>query len=161
MKDAFVPLIAAAGAFFAVVVWRVRPVVLWRTRRLASRGAFREVQGRIEAAKSGAERARALCDAGDLLAAHVRSRGSATAMYLRAIRADPGSVEVVERAVATFARRPHALESLLWRQLATARWSESRDATHAALDALRALYDGPLRSPVRARALTNARESLV
>jgi hypothetical protein len=39
-------------------------------------------------------------------------------------------------------------------------WTESREATQAALDALRALYEGPLRNPTRARAMANARDAL-
>ncbi|HZU85719.1 MAG TPA: hypothetical protein VE987_22485 [Polyangiaceae bacterium] len=156
MQDSFVPLIVAAGAFLAGIVWRVRPAV--RTRRRVSREAWRQAQARIEEAPDGPARARALCDAADLAAAQVRGGGRASALYLRAIRSDPGSVEVVARAVAALGRRPHGLETLLWRRLALIPWEQSREATRASLDALRSLYEGPLRSGVRARAIAHARE---
>jgi hypothetical protein len=157
MQDTFVPLIASAGAFLALLLWRVRPLATWRTKKRADREALREAQTRIDAAPEGPERARALCDAADLAAKRVRGRGSAAALYLRAARSDPKSVEVVRRAVAGLARRPRALESLLWRHLATTPWKESRACTATALDALQALYEGPLHNTVRARALANAR----
>ena len=160
MQDAFVPLIASAGAFLAVLVWRVRPRGPWTAKRQASREALREAQGRALTAPDDTERARALCDAADLLAAQVRGRSSAKGLYLRAMRLDPKSVEVIERTVAGLARRPKALESLLWRRLATTQWKESRETTAAVLDALGALYEGPLRNAIRARALHNAREAL-
>jgi hypothetical protein len=159
MQESFVPLTLAAGAFLAVLLWRVRPLVEWTTLRRASREALHEAQARIESAQDGSERARALCDAADLLATQVRGRGSATGLYLRAMRSDPKSVDVVERAVAGLARRPRALESILWRHLATTPWDQSRGAAVAALDALRILYEGPLRNAVRARALANARDA--
>jgi hypothetical protein len=160
MQDSLVPLIVAAGAFLALLLWRVRPVAFWTTKRRVSREALREAWARIEAAPGEPERARALCDAADLLARQVRGRGSATGFYLRAMRSDPKSVEVIERAVAGLARRPRALESILWRHLAIVRWKESSESTRATLDALRALYEGQLRNAVRARALANARETL-
>jgi hypothetical protein len=160
MQDSFVPLIVAAGSFLAVLLWRVRPLVGWRTRHRASREALREARARAESAPDEKERARALCDAADILAAHATTRASALSFYLRAMRLDPTSAETIDRAVAGLARKPRALESLLWRHLAGGPWRPSSDATLAALDGLRALYEGPLRSAIRARALENAREAL-
>jgi hypothetical protein len=160
MQDSFVPLIVAAGCFLAVLVWRVRPLVGWTARRRTSRQALAEARARAELAPDEKERARALCDAADLLAAHAHSRGDATGFYARAIRLDPTSVEIIDRAVAGLARTPRALELVLWRHLASTPWRQSTDATRAALDGLRALYEGPLRSAIRARALENAREVL-
>jgi len=157
MQDAFVPLVASTGAFLTLVLWRVRPLVAWRTKKRANREAMREAQARIEGAPEGPERARALCDAADLVARQVRGRESAAGLYLRAMRSDPRSVDIVRHAVAGLARRPRALESLLWRHLGTVAWTESPDSAAAALDALRELYEGPLRNPARARALANAR----
>src|SRR5208283_5110299 len=123
MQDSFVPLIVSAGAFLVVLLWRVRPLVAWTTKRRASREALRLAQARIAAAPEGAPRAQALCDAADLLARQqVRGPGSAKGLYLRAMRSDPTSVEVIRRAVAGLSRRPRALESLLWRRLASAPW---------------------------------------
>jgi hypothetical protein len=160
MQDAFVPLIASAGAFLVVLLWRVRPLATWRKKRRASREALRAVRDKIERAPDGPTRANALCEAADLAATQVGRRGRASALYLRAMRSDPGSVRVIERAVSGLARRPHALESLLWRRLALAGWRESPEATRATLEALVRLYEGPLRSSVRARALANATRSL-
>lgn len=160
MQDSFFPLIVAAGAFLALLAWRVRPLVVWRTKQRASRQALREARARIQAAPEGPERARALCDAADLVARQVRGRGSAPGLYLRAMRSDPKSVDVLHRAVAGLVRRPRALESLLWRHLAIAPWKESPDGAVAALDALRALYEGPLRNAIRARALAYACDTL-
>ena len=154
MEDWSVPLVIATAAFLALILWRVRPFLGGRSRG-AGREALREVQTRIEAAKTEAERAMALCDAAELMRA-----GEAKGMYLRAMRADSTSATVVERAVAGLANRPRTLESLLWRYLGTRPWSESKDATRAALDALRVLYEGPLRNAVRAKAMAQARDSL-
>lgn len=87
---------------------------------------------------------------------------SASGLYLRAIRSDPTSVDVIERASVALATRPRTLESLLWRHLAVAGpWTgPARPAARASIDRLRTLYEGPLRNAVRARALANALQSL-
>jgi hypothetical protein len=149
------PLIAATAAFLALLLWRVRPRLGWGLGRGLGGKRLRETQARIEDAKTDAEQALALCDAADLMGA-----GSARGMYLRAMRADPSSTAVVGRVVAGLSRRPRTLESLLWRYLGAMPWTESKEATVAALDALRALYEGPLRNAVRARALGHARDAL-
>jgi hypothetical protein len=83
---------------------------------------------------------------------------SARGLFLRAMRADPTSVEVITRARAWLSKRPRALESLLWRHLGGSPWRESREATGAALAALAELYEGPLWNPIRARAVANAHD---
>jgi hypothetical protein len=88
-----------------------------------------------------------------------RGRG-AMAAHLRAVRDEPASVQVVERAVAALSKRPRALEVVLWRHLAAAPWESRREAVLASLDALRSLYEGRRRNQVRARAIANARETL-
>jgi hypothetical protein len=155
MQDWSIPLVVAVAAFLAVLVWRVRPLIAWGRGGPGGRAALREAQARIEAAASEPERALALCDAAGLVGA-----AGARGLYLRAMRADPTSVNVVERAVAGLSRRPRSLESLLWRRLGACAWADSKDASRAALDALRALYEGPLRNAVRARAMANARDLL-
>ncbi len=155
MQEWSLPLTLATGAFLLVLLWRVRPLIPGR-RRGASRDDIRQAQTRIESATSEPERARALCDAAELM-----NTASARAYYLRAFRADPKSVEVIQRATAGLARRPRALESLLWRHLGGSPWRDSPDATRAALDALKALYEGPLRNAARAKALSNARDTLL
>ncbi|HXN30690.1 MAG TPA: hypothetical protein VN894_02470, partial [Polyangiaceae bacterium] len=97
MQDSFAPLIVSAGAFLAVLLWRVRPLVAWRTKQRAEREAIHEALARVDAAPEGTERALALCDAADLLARQVRGPGSAKGLYLRAMRSDPTSVEVIRR----------------------------------------------------------------
>jgi hypothetical protein len=155
MQEWSTPLVLATAAFLAVLLWRVRPLVPGR-RLGASREAILEAHARIENAPNERERARALCDAADLM-----NPGSAKGLYLRAIRTDPSSLEVIDRAVGALARQPRALEGLLWRYLALSSWRDNRDATAVALDALRALYEGRLRNATRARAMANAREALL
>jgi hypothetical protein len=157
------PLVVAAAAFLFVLLWRVRPALpwAWGPRREETRKALREAQLRIESTTDPSARARALCDAADVMARGVRGATSATGLYLRALRTDPKSAEIVARAAAGLAARPRALESLLWRHLGQAPWtSDSREATRLALDTLRVLYEGPLKNSVRARALANARDAL-
>jgi len=122
MQDRSVPLILAAAAFLAVLLWRVRPALSWKQQR-ASRAALRET--------------------------------------LQSLRSDGRSVELVARAVAGLAGRPRRLEAVLWRHLAAVPWTgDSAEAARASLDALRALYEGPLRNAVRARALAHACDAL-
>jgi hypothetical protein len=155
MHEWSIPLVVATSAFLAVLVWRVRPLVAPGTLRGGSRESLREAHARIESATSGTERATALCEAAALVGA-----GGAKALLARAMRAEPTSAEVVDRAAAMLAHRPRALESLLWRRLATTPWTESPAATRAALDHLRVLYEGPLRNAIRARAMAHARDAL-
>jgi hypothetical protein len=154
VEDWSIPLVVATAAFLALLLWRVRPF-FGEGGGGAGREALREAQTRIEAAKTEAERATALCDAADRMRA-----GGAKGMYLRAMRADPASAAIVTRVVAGLSRRPRTLESLLWRYLASRTWTESKEATRAALDALRVLYEGPLKNAVRAKAMAHARDAV-
>src|SRR5579863_4934557 len=159
MQSWSTPLILATAAFLAVLLWRVRPVI--GPRRRASREALRDARARIDSATDEPARAVALCDAADVLAGGLGRGTNATGLYMRALRSDPRSVDVVRRAAAGLARRPRALESLLWRHLAAVPWTgPSREAARTSLEALRALYDRKLRNPVRARALAHALEAL-
>src|SRR5256885_13218151 len=124
MKDPLLPLILSAGAFLAVLVWRVRPLVSWTQRQAEVKSALREAQARIEGTPEGPGRACALCDAADLLARRTGTRRSAAGFYGRALRSDPTSVDVVQRTVAGLGRRPRTLESVLWRHLSIVRWRE-------------------------------------
>jgi hypothetical protein len=73
------------------------------------------------------------------------------------MRASPANGELVERAAKALAKRPHALEGLLWRRLGAEPWSDDRrPAALAALRELGHLYAGPLKNRVRARALEHA-----
>ena len=149
------PLTLATAAFLLVLLWRVRPQVGWGRQRGASRQAVKEARAKVDAATTEPEKAAALCDAAELL-----GPASATAMYLRAVRADPSSPQVIDRAAARLSRRPRLLESVLWRHLASSSWTDTRLASRASLSALVTLYEGPLRDPVRARALAHARDGL-
>ncbi|MGH7270409.1 MAG: hypothetical protein ACREJ3_08255 [Polyangiaceae bacterium] len=154
------PLVAAAAAFLAVLLWRVRPH-LPGGRSRASFDALREARARIEATHEPRARALALCDAADLTVRGPGGTASAAGLYQRAMRTDPTSAEIVVRTVSGLAKRPRRLESLLWRHLAAGPWTgEAADASRAALDALRVLHEGPLKNAVRARALAHARDAL-
>jgi hypothetical protein len=155
MQDWSIPLMVATGAFLLVLLWRVRPLVGWGRQAGATRQALRDAHARIEAAANDADKATALCEAAELLAPT-----SARGFYLRAVRADPASSKVIDRVVAGLGRKPRALESVLWRHLASSAWAGTREATHASLSALISLYEGPLRDPTRAKALSSARDLL-
>lgn len=154
MTDWHIPLVVAAVAFVAFFVWRLRPVVT-SGERVGPK--LREARARIAAAKDDAERARALADAGDLCARGVGRTRNAVAYYLRAMRAQPHSVEIVERAAAALAKRPRALEALAWRRLGSEKWAgEGKEASLAMLRALATAYDRTPKFHVRARALDEA-----
>jgi hypothetical protein len=159
MQASSLALAIATGAFAIMLLWRVRPSL--GAGRRGRRAALKEAQAHIEAAGDDPARALALCDAADLMAARLAGSGSAQALYMRAMRADPSSVEVVSRTVAGLERRPRTLESVLWRHLSAGPWNgPMQTAMLASLDALRSLYEGPLRNGVRARALANLRGAL-
>jgi hypothetical protein len=161
MQDWSVPLTFSTVAFLAWVVWRVRPAVGWGRRRRVSRAEMKQARARIAGARDASARAFALCDAADIMAKTIGGAPSARGLYLRAIRSDPRSTEIVRRAAAGLASRPRTLESLMWRHLALAPWAgDGRFAARASLEVLRGLYEGPLRNPTRARALANARDAL-
>ena len=123
--------------------------------------ALRAAKQRVVAAKTEEERALALCDAGDVAATGLAGTDSAVGYYLRAMRTNPHSAELVARSAKGLARRPRALESLLWRRLGAEPWSGGGEAAaRAALDELARLYAGPLRNAPRARAMENARALL-
>lgn len=160
MQASSIALVVATGAFVVMLLWRVRPA--FGGGRRGGRAAFKEAQGRIEAAPDEPSRARALCDAAEVVgAARIAGSSRAKGLYMRALRADPASVEVISRTVAGLSRRPRALEAVLWRHLGSGPWSGAgAGATVATLDALRALYEGPLKNAVRARALAYASEAV-
>jgi selenocysteine lyase/cysteine desulfurase len=63
----------------------------------------------------------------------------------------------VTRSAKGLARKPRALESLLWRRLGAEPWLGGGEAAaKVALKELVRLYEGPLRSPSKARAMENA-----
>ena len=158
MGDWNVALAIVTLVFAAFLVYRFRPVIGGTHRvRGPSLAALREAKERATNAKDAKERAVALADAGD-----AASRGgnavAAMGYYLRAMRSDPASVAIVDRAADGLARRPDALEAVLWRRLASGPWSGGdAEAAHAALRRLASLYaHGSLRNKTRSRALENA-----
>jgi hypothetical protein len=154
------PLVVATCVFFAFLLWRLRPA-LGAGGGAGKGAALRAAKQRVEAAKGDDERAIALCDAGDAAAAGLTGSESAIGYYLRAMRTSPHSADLVARSAKGLARRPRALESLLWRRLGAEPWSGGGEAAaRAALDELARLYAGPLRNPARARAMENAKALL-
>ena len=152
------PLLLSALLFAAFLVFRMRPAVTPRAR--ASAAALTAAKKRIETAPDESSRASALADAADACASLGRT-DSAVGYYLRALRSDPRSPRIVERAASGLARRPRALEHLMWRHLAARPWAgESRDAAIAALRVLARVYAKRRRHDVRAQALEHALAAL-
>ena len=151
------PLLVSAIAFAAFMVFRFRPVVSGDGR--ASAAALKEAKKNIAGAEDDASRAVALCDAADACARLGRTSG-AVAFYQRALRMAPSSKEIAARAAEGLAKRPAALEKVMWRQLANARFDDSREAAVIALRALSASYSNRPRLHPRARALDNILEAL-
>lgn len=155
--DWHLPLLVSAIAFAAFMVFRFRPVISGDGR--ASAALLKEAKQRILAAKDDVTRANALADAADACARLGRI-GAAVTFYLRALRAHPTSKEIAHRAAEGLARRPAALEKVMWRHLATARFADSREGAVIALRALVASYSKRPRFHARARALENVLEGL-
>ncbi len=154
------PLVVATCAFVAFLLWKLRPA-MGAGGGGGKRGELRAAKQRVEAVKTDEERAIALCDAGDAAASGLAGADSAVGYYLRAMRTDPRSAQLVARAAKGLARRPRALESLLWRRLGAEPWSGGGEAAaRAALAELARLYAGPLRNAPRARAMENAQALL-
>ena len=157
--DWHIPLVVTAGIFVAFLLWRMRPA--GSSRGDGAGAALKDAKKRLEAAKTDEERALALADAGDACARSVGRANGAVGYYLRAMRASPANAELVERASKALARRPHALEGLLWRRLGAEPWTQDKKpAAQAALRELARLYAGPLKNRVRARALEHALAAL-
>ncbi len=158
-----IALLVASGASLAYLVWRFR---FSPGHSDADVGLSKQERATLDA-KANAEptpagRARVFADAADSFSGSIGRKRVAGPLYLRAMKADPTSVELVERTAAGLARRPRNLEAVLWRRLAASPWSDdTRVATLAALDHLSRLYQGPLHDSLRARALDHARKALM
>ena len=150
-------LVGAAVLFLLFLVVKMRPVGFGRPELAADVRAYKQ---KARDAKTPAERAAALCEAGRL----ARESGRyplAAAFFQRAMRADEASAEVVERTVAALSRRPRLLEKLLWRRLAHLPWDAAhRDAARASVGALRHLYARTLRDSARREFLRRFEEKL-
>ena len=146
-------LIAAATVFGLYVIYRFRPMFSGGRTALAS---LAEARKRIDAATTDEGRAEALAAAGDACAGAVGRTTGAVGYYTRAMRANPSSVAILERATTGLSRRPRALEQLLWRRLASESWDgDKKDAALAALAHLQRLYDRSPRNRTRARVFEN------
>jgi hypothetical protein len=153
-----VPLVVATFVFVVFLLWKLRPASGGASTG-SRRAALRAAKERVDAAKTDEEKALALCDVGDAARGALAAGESAVGYYLRAMRTNPRSAEVVDRAAKGMERRPRALESLLWRRLGTEPWKgDTGPATRAALGELAKLYAGPLRNPARAKAIEFARD---
>ncbi len=152
------PLFCSAAVFAAFLLWKMRPSFGRQDGNAAAgRAALRAAKSRLAAAKSDEERALALCDAGDASASMLGGATSAVGYYLRAMRTDPRSEAIVLRACRGLARRPRALESLLWRRLGAEVWTGVGEASaRRALRELGTLYEGALRNPAKSRAMEYA-----
>ena len=136
----------------------MRPAVTKRAR--ASAATLVAAKKRIEGAESDATRALALADAADACASLGRV-DSAVGYYFRALRLDPCSPRIVERTSTGLARRPSALELLMWRHLAAQPWTaDRREAALAGLRALARVYRKRRRHHVRAQAVEHALAAL-
>jgi hypothetical protein len=146
-------LAGAATLFILFLLIKLRPT---RRRRDALSAEVQAARDRARQASSPRERAEALCEAGTLAVRGGRRRITAgVGFFLRAMRADPTSAQVVDATVVALARlRPRVLEKILWRRLAFLPWDgEHRDATRAAAVGLRDLYRKEIRDRTRAEIL--------
>ena len=155
-------VVITAALFGAFVIYKFRPALgIGVGFRPGERKKVLAAKARLDAAKTDAERSQALAEAADACTRGGGSRSAAIGYYLRAMRLEPTSKELVDRAAAGLARRPRALESLLWRRLGSDPWfGATGPAARAALYHLAALYSGPLKSAIRARALEHAAAAL-
>lgn len=116
--------------------------------------ALKAARENIEAAKTDAAKADALCEAADACALAFGRSEAAASYYLRAMRLVPASAELVERACKGLEHRPRTLEALLWRKLGGGEGHvPGRAAILAALHGLANLYATRPRHKVRARAV--------
>ena len=152
-----IALLVVAIAFFGLVLVRTWPrnfIFGGRKRNVPLGAALKAARAKIEAAKTDADKADALCEAADACAIAFGRSEAAASYYLRAMRLIPGSAELVERAIQGLEHRPRTLESLLWRKLgADPEHAPSPEATRAALVGLEKIYRGRPRHAVRARAV--------
>ncbi len=152
-------LAVATAAFAAYILYQVRPRV--GGKRMPLRTLLKAARARIDAAKDDAERATALCDAGDACAAAIGRSGAALQFYLRALRLKPADADLLKRAIHGLSKKPRALEKLLWRRLGSEPWTgETREVAKLGLAALSQVYANGLRDRIRSKALAHAREAL-
>lgn len=151
MVEAPAYLLIGAAALF--VLFAIARAMLPRTpraeRRKAQAAHSAAVSEGSDEKRSPKERAAALVRAGRLALEELGRPRLAARHAEWAHRLAPTDPEVIRLASAAFprARRLRALERLLWLS------AEAEEPTRHALDALIALYEGPMKRPERARAL--------
>lgn len=151
-------VVGAAVLFLLFLVVKLRPTGLGRPGLEAEVRAQRQ---RARDAKTDAERAEALCEAGRLARQSGR-HALAAALFQRAMSADSTSVLAVERTVSELSRRPRLLEALLWRRLARLPWEGAHlAAARATVAALRHVYLHTARDGARAEFLRRFEERLI
>jgi hypothetical protein len=138
VTPATIALLAVALLFAVYVIVQVRPLGPKGARGASS--AIRAAHARARDATSAEARAGALVEAGEV-AAKARRWVSAAGSFLRALRADPTSADVVRRTASALAPRPRLLESVMLRKVAAVEATGASDpALVAALEALHSLY---------------------
>jgi tetratricopeptide (TPR) repeat protein len=150
-------LVGAAVLFLLFLVVKLRPAGFGRPGFAAE---IRAAKQRAREAKTSEARAEALAEAGRLARASGRY-ALAAALFQRAMKTDPTSVDAVEHAAAALERRPRLLESLLWRRLAHVPWdAEHLAAARATVTALRRIYQRGLRDSAKAEFMRRFAERL-
>ncbi len=156
-----IALLVMVALFAVYVIVQVRPAARRGGRKTTE--AIRAAHGRAREAKTTEARSAALADAGEA-AAKAGRYVSAAGSFLRALRANPASPEIVHRTGAALASRPRLLESLLLRRVAAvpAAPPSSRDPAFIALLEELAVVYGHRRDRGRARLVERllAREQL-
>lgn len=155
-----IPLVVAAVVFLAFLLVRMWPGGLGEGGGRAARAAHRAATERLARATNDGERVDALVDAGNASAKLVSGGGRAVSYYLRAMKLAPTSADLVNRVARGMERRPRGLENILWRRLGAEDWQGDATVLTAILMHLAALYAGPLKSSVRARAFSNLMASI-
>ncbi|WP_437535302.1 hypothetical protein WME79_13785 [Sorangium sp. So ce726] len=152
-------LAGVAALFILFLVIKMRPA---RRRRDALSAEVQAARERARRAATPRERAEALCDAGVQAMHGGRRVTAAVGFFVRAMRADPTSAQVIELASGALAKRkPRLLEKILWRRLAVLPWDgEHRDAVRAAAVGLEALYRRGIRDRSRAEIMRKLTRTL-
>jgi hypothetical protein len=151
-------LAAVAALFLGFLLVKLRPVS--RSRVLSAEVTAARMRARTAATPR--LRASALCEAGEISAKQGQRGAAAAGYFMRAMKADPASVEIVERtANALLRQRPGLLEKLLWRRLAAVPWDEAHlPAARSMALGLGRVYGRSLRNKARAEVLRRLAQRL-
>lgn len=146
-----IAILAAVGFFFAFLFFQFRPSARRARREVGL--AIRDARARAYKAKSPEERSAALSDAAEA-AVKAKRWVAAAGYFLRAMRGNPASAEIVARAGAGLARRPALSERTFWRRLAALPDDDAhRSAYLETVRQLASLYESALPDAGRARVL--------